>query len=125
MEKIIFTKDLVANSAVVADQWKHLTIDRKVFCNAEAELAKTYGVNATALVTKDYWRDVDNVTTRVFRNEAGQDMMADLMGIAANINMVRLWQSAALLPMLVRSSAPCLVRNRKIWIKLATITLAM
>lgn len=87
MEKIIFTKDLVANSAVVADQWKHLTIDRKVFCNAEAELAKTYGVNATALVTKDYWRDVDNVTTRVFRNEAGQDMMADLMGIAANINI--------------------------------------
>ncbi|WP_416142415.1 major capsid protein, partial [Escherichia coli] len=85
--KIVFTKDLVANSAVVADQWKHLTIDRKVFCNAEAELAKTYGVNATALVTKDYWRDVDNVTTRVFRNEAGQDMMADLMGIAANINI--------------------------------------
>lgn len=87
MEKIIFTKDLVANSAVVADQWKHLTIDRKMFCNAEADLAKTYGVNATALVTKDYWRDVDNVTTRVFRNEAGQDMMADLMGIAANINI--------------------------------------
>lgn len=87
MEKIIFTKDLVANSAVVADQWKHLTIDRKVFCNAEAELAKTYGVNATALVTKDYWRDVDNVTTRVFRNEAGQDMMADLMTLATNINI--------------------------------------
>ena len=87
MEKIIFTKDLVANSAVVADQWNHLKIDRKVFVNAENALAKKYALNATALVTKDYWRDVDNVTTRVFRNEAGQDMMADLMGIAANINI--------------------------------------
>lgn len=87
MEKIIFTKDLVANSAVVADQWNHLKIDRKVFVNAENALAEKYALNATALVTKDYWREVDNVTTRVFRNEAGQDMMADLMGIAANINI--------------------------------------
>lgn len=87
MEKIIFTKGLITNSRVVAEQWKHLTIDRKVFANAENAMATEYATNATALVTKDYWREVDNVTTRVFRNESGQDMMADLMGLAANINI--------------------------------------
>ena len=87
MEKIIFTKGLIANSRVVAEQWDHLKVDRKVFINGEEELAKKYGVNATALVTKDYWREVDNVTTRIFRNESGQDMMSDLMGLAANINI--------------------------------------
>lgn len=87
MEKIIFTQGLITNSRVVADQWKHLKVDRKVFVNAEEAMAKEYGVNATALVSKDYWREVDNVTTRIFRNESGQDMMADLMGLAANINI--------------------------------------
>ena len=87
MEKIIFTKGLIANSRIVAEQWDHLKVDRKVFVNGENSLAKEYGVNATALVTKDYWREVDNVTTRIFRNESGQDMMSDLMGLAANINI--------------------------------------
>lgn len=91
MDKIIFTKGLIANSKVVKQQWDHLVVDRRVFINGEAALAKEYGdaltVNATALVTKDYWREVDNVTTRVFRNEAGMDMMNDLMGLAANINI--------------------------------------
>ena len=73
MEKIIFTKGLITNSQVVKEQWRHLTVDRKVFINGENALAKEYGVNATALVTKDYWREVDDVTTRVFRNESGMD----------------------------------------------------
>lgn len=87
MEKIIFTKGLITNSQVVREQWRHLTVDRKVFINGENALAKEYGVNATALVTKDYWREVDDVTTRVFRNESGMDMMADLMTLATNINI--------------------------------------
>lgn len=87
MEKIIFTKGLITNSQVVKEQWRHLTVDRKVFINGENALAKEYGVNATALVTKDYWREVDDVTTRVFRNESGMDMMADLMTLATNINI--------------------------------------
>ena len=87
MDKIIFTKGLITNSRVVAEQWNHLKVDRKVFVNGENAMAKEYGVNATALVSKDYWREVDNVTTRIFRNESGQDMMADLMGLAANINI--------------------------------------
>ena len=40
MGKDYFYQRPVSQPAVVADQWKHLTIDRKVFCNAEAELAK-------------------------------------------------------------------------------------
>lgn len=87
MEKIIFTKGLITNSDVVKEQWRMLTVDRKVFINGENALAKEYKTNATALVSKDYWREVDNVTTRVFRNEAGMDMMNDLMGLASNINI--------------------------------------
>lgn len=30
MEKIIFTKGLIANSQIVEQQWKHLKVDRKV-----------------------------------------------------------------------------------------------
>lgn len=87
MEKIIFTNALVKESPIVANQWKHLGIDRSVFVNAENSIAKTYGTNATALVTREYWREVDDVTTRVFRNESGHDMMNDLMGLASNINI--------------------------------------
>ncbi len=90
MEKIIFSKSLVANSATVAAQWKRLVFDRSDFNHAEAAInsrAQQFGVNATALITKDYWREVDNVTTRVFRNESGMDMMNDLMGLAANIDI--------------------------------------
>lgn len=87
MMKAIFSKELVANSKVVAEQWKGLGIDRQVFANKEKALNDEYQLNATALVTRDYWREVDNVTTRVFRNEAGMDMMNDLMGLASNINI--------------------------------------
>lgn len=90
MEKIIFTKALVANSVVVANQWRGLNYERSLFNNAEKAMVKSqrdFGINATALITKDYWRDVDNVTTRIYRNESGMDMMNDLMSLAANINI--------------------------------------
>lgn len=83
MEKIIFTKSLITDSQIVANQWNELKGMRSDFGGAEKNLR----VNATALITKDYWREVDNVTTRVFRNESGQDMMTDLMGLASNINL--------------------------------------
>lgn len=83
MEKIIFTKKLITDSQIVANQWEELKGQRVDFRDADKKLR----VNATALITKDYWREVDNVTTRVFRNEAGMDMMTDLMGLAANINI--------------------------------------
>lgn len=85
--KAVFSKPLIANSQVVAGQWKALGIDRQVFANKEQSLATEYQTNATSLITRDYWREVDNVTTRVFRNEAGMDMMNDLMGLASNINI--------------------------------------
>lgn len=85
--KAVFTKPLIANSQVVAGQWKALGIDRQVFKNEEEQLAKKYETNATALVSREYWREVDNVTTRVFRNEAGMDMMNDLMPLASNIDI--------------------------------------
>lgn len=85
--KAVFSKPLIANSKVVAGQWKALGIDRQVFANKEQALSAEYQTNATALITRDFWREVDNVTTRVFRNEAGMDMMNDLMGLAANIDI--------------------------------------
>lgn len=83
MEKIIFYKKLIQESPIVANQWRETCGNRQDFNDAE----KSMRVNATALITQDYWREVDNVTTRIFRNESGMDMMADLMGIASNIDI--------------------------------------
>lgn len=90
MKKIIFTKEAVSGSQVVANQWSGLKAERVVFDRAEQAMnsvKKELGLNATSLITRDYWREVDEVTTRVFRNESGMDMMADLMGLASNINI--------------------------------------
>lgn len=83
MNKAIFTKKLITDSVIVANQWNELCLTRNDFHQSE----KTLRTNATALITKDYWREVDNVTTRIFRNESGMDMMNDLMGLASNINI--------------------------------------
>lgn len=90
MKSIIFTKDLVANSSAVKSQWGEVNFQRSQFDIAQKLLIanqRDFGTNATAFITKDYWREVDNVVTRVFRNESGFEMMADLMGLSSNINI--------------------------------------
>lgn len=84
---LVFNKELCTNSQVVRAQYNSLNVQRDVFGKREQAINADFKLNATALITRDFWRDVDSVTTRVFRNEAGMDMMNDLMGLASNIDI--------------------------------------
>lgn len=83
----VFHKKLITNSAVVKEQYRSLNINRDIFNKKEQSLNAEYQLNQMALITKDYWREVDEVTTRVFRSDEGQDLMNDLMGLASNISI--------------------------------------
>lgn len=90
-EKIIFSKKLVTNSAQVAQAWNQLKASRQIFNNAQNQMSATHGnaieVNQAAILTQDYWREVDNVTTRVIRDDEGAPLLDDLLSLGTPISI--------------------------------------
>lgn len=90
-EKIIFSKNLVTNSAQVAQAWNQLKASRQIFNNAQNQMSATHGnaieVNQAAILTQDYWREVDNVTTRVIRDDEGAPLLDDLLSLGTPISI--------------------------------------
>jgi hypothetical protein len=90
-EKIIFNKKLITNSAQVAQAWNQLKASRQIFNNTQNQMSATHGnaieVNQAAILTQDYWREVDNVTTRVIRDDEGAPLLDDLLSLGTPISI--------------------------------------
>ena|SRR5690554_513193 len=84
-----FDKELVANSKLHKQWWQELCANRRHFHQVEDHLASMHA-NTAALLPRDAWRDLDDVTRRVMRNDEGQAYMADLMPLAKAVNIGKL-----------------------------------
>lgn len=91
MERIIFNKNLITNSIQAKQAWDQLLLQRQVFNTNQSRLAAEYGqslsVNQAALLDKDYWREVDMVATRVFRDDQGNPILDDLLSLGTSISI--------------------------------------
>ena len=90
-EKIIFNKKLITNSAQVAIAWQQLNANRQIFNNGQNQLSAMHGgaiqANQAAVLTQDYWREVDNITTRVIRDDEGAPLLDDLLSLGSPISI--------------------------------------
>ena len=90
-EKIIFNKKLITGSAQVAEAWNQLTGSRQIFNNTQSQMLAMHGnaiaANQAAVLTQDYWREVDNVTTRVIRDDEGAPLLDDLLSLGTPISI--------------------------------------
>lgn len=83
-----FSSQLLANSAAHRGWWDEVNADRDWFHNAEDQLAAVR--NASAVLPRDAWMDLDTITRRVMRADEGQVWMADLMPLARAVNIGKL-----------------------------------
>jgi len=90
-EKIIFNKKLITNSTQVAIAWDQLKANRQIFNNAQEKLLEQHSgaiqTNQAAVLTQDYWREVDNITTRVIRDDEGAPLLDDLLSLGSPISI--------------------------------------
>lgn len=88
---IVFNKKLITEHNQVKQAWNQLLMQRESFNINQGTIAAQYGgaleVNQAALISKDYWREVDNITTRVFRNDEGNGLLDDLLGLGTPISI--------------------------------------
>lgn len=86
---IYYDSQLVTNSRPHKTWWNELCVNREHFHNVEDHFAQMHA-NQAALLPRDAWRDLDNVTKRVMRNDEGQAYMSDLMPLARAVNIGKL-----------------------------------
>lgn len=83
-----FDEQLVANSRLHAEWWQELSVEREWFHRTEDNLASVG--NATAILPRDAWQELDDITRRVMRDDEGQTYMQDLMPLARTVNIGKL-----------------------------------
>lgn len=88
---LIFTKELVTNSAHVKQAYSELNQRREMFNTDQRALANKYGTsiaaNQAAIISKDYWREAEAITTRVVRQPGINDFLTEIMGMATPISI--------------------------------------
>lgn len=89
-----FDESLVANSRPHAAWWGELCANREFFHQSEQALGdfmQRQGVsNASAILPRDAWLELDGITTRVLRDDGGDVYMRDLMPLAKPTNIGKL-----------------------------------
>lgn len=91
-----FDEALVANSRPHAQWWGEVTANREAFHQNEERLAGIYATasplqaNASAVLPRDAWLELDGITRRVMRGDDGDAYMSDLMPLARAINIGKL-----------------------------------
>lgn len=80
-----FDTQLVANSAMHRAWWGQVQTDREWFHRSEDSLASV--ANASVILPRDAWLEMDTITRRVMRADEGQAWMADLMPLARTIDI--------------------------------------
>lgn len=83
-----FDEQLVANSRPHAAWWQELSVEREWFHQVEDNLASV--ANASSILPRDAWQELDDITRRVMRNDEGQVYMADLMALAKPVHIGKL-----------------------------------
>lgn len=83
-----FSSQLLNSSRVHAGWWSEVSADREWFHNSEDQLAAVR--NQAAILPRDAWLELDDITRRVMRNDEGQAYMADLMPLAKAVNIGKL-----------------------------------
>lgn len=90
-----FDTTLLANSAIHQGWFRELNMDREFFRQSEEMLgnfARQFGLigNASAILPREAWMELDTVTRRVLRDDGGEPFMTDLMALAKPINIGKL-----------------------------------
>lgn len=83
-----FDDQLVANSRPHAAWWDEVSATRAWWHTREDELATA--MNASAVLPRDAWLDLDSITRRVMRDDGGAVIMNDLMALAKPVNIGKL-----------------------------------
>lgn len=88
-----FDEQLVANHREHRDWWNELSVVREHFHRTEeahASLMNELLGNASAVLPREAWMELDDITRRVMRSDEGGVWMADLMPLAKPINIGKL-----------------------------------
>lgn len=90
-----FDEQLVANSRPHQQWWGEVSMAREHFHRTEDAHAALYGdvsgvTNASAILPRDAWLELDTITTRVMRDDGGNVFMADLLALAKPVNIGKL-----------------------------------
>lgn len=83
-----FDEQLIANSRPHAAWWQELSVEREWFHQTEDAFASI--ANSSAILPRDAWQELDDITRRVMRNDEGQVYMADLMALAKPVHIGKL-----------------------------------
>lgn len=83
-----FDEQLIANSRPHAAWWQEISVEREWFHQTEDAFAAV--ANASAILPRDAWQELDDITRRVMRNDEGQAYMADLMALAKPVHIGKL-----------------------------------
>lgn len=81
-----FDEDLIANSRPHGEWWEQLGVTRDYFHHVEEHFA-SFQTNASAVLPRDAWLELDTITTRVMRDDGGDVYMRDLMTLARPVNI--------------------------------------
>ncbi|MBB4798007.1 hypothetical protein HNP32_001731 [Brevundimonas bullata] len=81
-----FDENLIANSRPHGEWWDQLGVSRDYFHHVEDHFA-SFQANASAILPRDAWLELDTITTRVMRDDGGQVFMSDLMALAKPVNI--------------------------------------
>lgn len=81
-----FDENLIANSRPHGEWWDQLGVSRDYFHHVEDHFA-SFQTNASAILPRDAWLELDTITTRVMRDDGGQVFMSDLMALAKPVNI--------------------------------------
>lgn len=82
---LYYTEALIKNSRHHKRWYGEVGANREHFHQTETALARVS--NTAALLPRDAWRDLDDITMRVMRNDEGQAYMADLLPLARAIDI--------------------------------------
>lgn len=80
-----FDDQLVANSRPHAAMWNEVSIKREWFHQTEEAFAAVQ--NASAVLPRDAWLELDGITRRVMRTDEGSSYMNDLMPLAKAVDI--------------------------------------
>lgn len=86
-----FSKELLANAEghvqrAANAQWAEVNARRDYFNKLEQTHAQMTG-NAAAVIPQDVYREFDNITKRIMRNDEGDALLNDLLPLARSINI--------------------------------------
>lgn len=83
-----YDEQLLSNSRHHAEWWGHLCINREWFHHSEDTFAGLS--NSAAVLPRDAWMELDDITRRVMRNDEGSAFMSDLMPLAKTVHIGKL-----------------------------------